>query len=682
MSRFCLAAAVCVAGWPVGGWAQTVATADEAHGLPPSDIVVTAPLARNRFDVLTGISVLDGEVLTREVRSTIGETLAQQPGVSATSFGPNASRPILRGFQGERIRVLEDGIGSFDVSNTSVDHAVAINPMLVDRIEVLHGPTALLYGSSAIGGVVNLIGNRIPRAVPDTPVHIDALATYGTAANALSLGGAVNVPIAGKFVAHMDGSYYTADDLKIGGYVLSDTARAEAIANGNTAAAALKDRLPNSSATNWDLAGGFSYIGDGGTAGISVNHLQNDYDIPIRYALMPGETEEAVSIALEQTRVDALANVETNGGFIDRIKVRWGFADYQHSEIDVATGAIGTTFYDKGQEGRVELVQAPRGGWSGALGAQYIIRDFNVVGEEAFLPQNSTLSGGVFALQEYRAGEWRFEAAARYEATTVESVPANFQRTFRPFSASVGASTALAPDWRAGLSLSRSVRAPAAEELLADGPHAGTQAFEVGDPDLRLEASNGAELTVHGTGSNFTLDGSLYYQRFSNYIYLQQTGAIVDGLPEFITLQGPARYWGFEIQGDATLARWGQWELSANLLSDYVNANLGDAGPVPYIPPLRVLGGLGIAGDAVDATVQVEWANRQTRVAPYETPTDGYVLVNLSANWRPFKANPDTYFIFSIDNLLDVDARRASSYLKDFAPLAGRDVRFSLRVAI
>ena len=230
--------------------------------------------------------------------------------------------------------------------------------------------------------------------------------------------------------------------------------------------------------------------------------------------------------------------------------------------------------------------------------------------------------------------------------------------------------------------MSQKGRAPAAEELLANGPHAGTQAVEVGDPNLNLEVANGAEATLRGTGANFSLDGSFYYQRFSNYIYLQQTGAIVDGLPEFITLQDDATYWGFEVQGNATLARWGQWQLSANLLADYVNAELEDAGPVPYIPPLRLLGGLGIAGEAIDGTVQVEWANKQSRVAPYETPTDGYVLLSVSANWRPFKGNQDTYLVFSIDNILNEDARRASSFLKDFAPLAGRDFRVALRVAI
>lgn len=158
--------------------ASRTPTPDAYHDEAPADIIVTAPFERNQADLLSGTSVLTGQELTRDIRPTIGETLARQPGVSATSFGPNASRPVLRGLQGERVRVLTDGIGSFDVSNTSVDHAVAINPLTADRIEVLRGPAALLFGSSAIGGVVNVIDSRIPRRVPDEAVHIEALATY------------------------------------------------------------------------------------------------------------------------------------------------------------------------------------------------------------------------------------------------------------------------------------------------------------------------------------------------------------------------------------------------------------------------------------------------------------------------------------------------------------------------
>lgn len=192
-----------------------------AQDVTPHDVIVSAPVSRSEADVLQGTSVLSGDKLDREMRPTIGETLARLPGVSATSFGPSASRPILRGFQGDRIRVLTDGVGSVDVSNTSVDHAVVIDPLLAERIEVLRGPAALLYGSSAVGGVVNVINSRIPRSVPENGYRLNAIAGYGSAASQRSIGAAGDVAVTKNLVLHADGSYLKADDLRIGGYVLS-----------------------------------------------------------------------------------------------------------------------------------------------------------------------------------------------------------------------------------------------------------------------------------------------------------------------------------------------------------------------------------------------------------------------------------------------------------------------------
>lgn len=230
-----------------------------------ANIVVTAIIPRKQGDILSGTTVITGEKLTRELRSTIGETLARQPGVSATSFGPNASRPVLRGFQGERVRILTDGIGSFDVSNTSVDHAVAINPLTADRIEVLRGPAALLYGSSAIGGVVNVIDSRIPRRVPDEPVHIDAIGTYGSASNERTGSGEVEIPLSDKFVVHFDGSYTKTGNLDTGSYILTPALRAQAAASGDPeieGLSTLRGKLPNSAAETWEVAGGAALITD------------------------------------------------------------------------------------------------------------------------------------------------------------------------------------------------------------------------------------------------------------------------------------------------------------------------------------------------------------------------------------------------------------------------------------
>ncbi|HEX8556445.1 MAG TPA: TonB-dependent receptor plug domain-containing protein, partial [Sphingomonas sp.] len=319
---------------------------DPYHDEAPETVIVTAPFQRNQLDLLSGTSVLTGQELTRELRPTIGDTLQRQPGVSATSFGPNASRPVLRGLQGERIRVLTDGIGSFDVSNTSVDHAVAINPLTADRIEVLRGPSALLFGSSAIGGVVNVVDSRIPRRVPTEVVHVEGLATYGSAAEERSGSAAIDVPIAGKIVLHADGSYLKTDDLRTGGFILAPQQRAAARASGDAEIAELanlRGRLPNSAAETWEVAGGASVITDRGNLGFSVSHYDSLYGVPVRYALEAGGEAEEVRLDVKQTRGDVRAEVETGGGFLDRIRFRAGAADYRHNEIE-DTGEIATTF--------------------------------------------------------------------------------------------------------------------------------------------------------------------------------------------------------------------------------------------------------------------------------------------------------------------------------------------------
>jgi len=672
------------------------------HANVSSDIIVTAPYQRNRLDVLSGVSVLQGPELTQALRPSIGETLQHTPGVSATSFGPSASRPILRGQQGERVRVLTDGIGSIDVSNTSVDHAVVVNPLLADRIEVLRGPEALLYGSSAIGGVVNVIDKRIPRTVPDEPVHVDAIATYGSAANERSGAAAVDAPIGDRFVIHADGSYLKTNNLRIGGHALSPAARAEALESsllspedaeegeesidfaGN---AAIKGKLPNSASKTWTAGVGAAFITDTGNFGISYSHYDSLYGVPVRYATRPGQEQEAPRLDLKQNRIDARAEVETGGGVLQSIRARFGYANYRHFELE-EDGEIGTAFYNKGMEGRLEFVQAQRGAWKGATGGQFFIRDFNVVGEEAFLPKNSTEQFGIFTLQQLDYGALKLEAGARYERSSLTARPADDQpqffagkRTFDAFSASLGASYGLGGDWRIGANVSRTTRAPSAEELFANGPHAGTEAFEVGNPDFRTERSWGVEAVLRGKGQGYTFEASAYYNWFSNFIYEDLTGEEEDGLPVYQFTQAKARYYGFEVQGSLDVARFGEATLVADGLADYVHANIIGVGPAPRIPPLRLLGGLGMKSPKVDVRGEVEWANDQSRISAFETPTAGYTLVNAEVNVRPWGKERPVSFALSANNIFDVNARRHSSFLKDFAPLAGRDIRISARLS-
>lgn len=691
--------------------------ADHYHDLPNDIIVTAAPFQRSELDVLGGTSVVQGVELDRDMRASIGDTLASQPGVSATSFGPGASRPVLRGFQGDRIRVLSDGIGSIDASSSSVDHAVVINPLTANRIEVLRGPSALLYGSSAIGGVVNVLDDRIPRTIPDEPIHLDVMGTYGTAAKERSFAGVLDVPLGSMFVAHVDGSYTRADDLRTGGFINSRSIREHALHHAEedgdaelAEEANARGRIDNTSMETWEVAGGLSLVTDRGHLGFSVSRYESNYGVPNRFDPHghghdeheeehddhdhdhdheedhghEGHSHEDVRLAVKQTRFDIRGEVETNGGFLDRIRLRLGAADYRHDELE-DDGSVGTSFFNQGYEGRLELVQAERDGWRGAFGGQFVVRDFEIIGEEKYLPRNSTEQFGLFTLQAVDLGAFRAEAGARYEHSRLSAIadadignPA-IDRTFNAFSGSVGGSVGLGDGVRAGLNLSRTERAPSAEELFSGGPHAATQAFEIGDPTLAKEASWGVEGTFRINRPGFRVAASAYYNWFDNYIYQFETGEEDHELPIFQYAQSDARVRGFEVEASATLARMGGTAFNIDGLVDYVRVDVDDFGPAPRIPPLRLLGGIEAQSDMFNARVEAEHVFEQDRVTGVELPTDSYTMVNASVAFSPFGSGNSTRLIVSANNIFDVEARRHASQIKDFAPLAGRDIRATLR---
>jgi iron complex outermembrane receptor protein len=655
---------------------------DEEHHDHDDEIVVTG-VRRKAGDVLGGLSVLDAEELTREVRPSLGETLARQPGVSATSFGPTASRPILRGLSGDRIRVLTDGIGSFDVSASSPDHAVAINPLTAERIEVLRGPAALLYGSSAIGGVVNVIDRRIPRAEPEDRFDVNGLLEYGSAAEERSANLSVDGEVAPHFVIHADGNWSKSDDLRTGGHILTKELREEAAASPSPEIQELADlngELPNTAAKAWELAGGVAYVDGDLNAGVSVTHHDALYGVPIRYSLDPDVEAEAPTIDVKQTRYDARAEIPVSG-FFSQVRFRGGYANYRHHEIE-DTGEIASTFHTKGGEGRAEIVQAEQDGWGGTSGIQYFNRQVFIEGEEKFLPESRQKQAGLFTMQSLVRGPLRLEGGFRVEFSKAKAkedadlgTPA-MSRNFTTVSGSAGGSYEFSPGWRAGLILSRSARAPSIEELFANGPHAGTQAFEVGDPDLDAEKSIGIEASVRRSEGPLRLTATAYYSHFSNFIFQAPTGEIEDDLPVFQYLQGKADYYGFEVEANAELGNALGIHWDGDLVADYVHAKVKDFGPAPQIPPFRLIGGISANGGPVEGRLEVEHAFDQNRNAPLETETDGYTLVNASLDWTLIEGKDLTLGI-AANNIFDVVARRHSSLLKDYAPLAGRDIRLT-----
>jgi iron complex outermembrane receptor protein len=310
------------------------------------------------------------------------------------------------------------------------------------------------------------------------------------------------------------------------------------------------------------------------------------------------------------------------------------------------------------------------------------------VGAEVFLPPSRQQQTGFYTLQTYVAGPFRFEGGARVEFSHL-TAKANAQTAtldesdhFTTLSGSLGGQYELSPGWRAGLSVAHSERAPFVNELFANGPHGGDETFEVGDPNLKKESSNSIELGLHHTSGPVHLTANLFYSRFSNFIFQNFTGETdaESGLPVFQFFNGKANYYGFELQGDAKLGQALGIDWGAEFQGDAVHATVKNFGPAPLIPPLRLLGSLTGSRGQVDGRLEVERAFAHNRTAPNETDTPGYTMVNASLDYHPFAANPELTLSLVGNNLFDVDARRSTSILKDYAPLAGRDIRLSARV--
>lgn len=668
---------------------------------PVGNIIVSAN-GLKELDLLAGTAAVDiADVQRNAVTGQIGDLLTKIPGVSATSFAPGASRPVLRGQQGERVRVLVDGIGTSDVSNTSVDHATTIEPITVERIEVLRGPAVLLYGSQAIGGAVNVIDKRIPTRVPEEAFHLDAFTAFDTATDLRSGAASLDVAVANNLVFHVDGSYRRTGNADIGGFQLAPGLRAELleeaaekIAKGEPAeakefreAAGQRDFIPNSDVESWTLNAGLGLVLGESTFGASLGWYDTNYGVIKRPGLKKEEEEggeekkeENVRIDLKQFRADFKGDVYLGEGAFERLKLRVGYSDYTHTEFE-GPGEVGTVFDATALEARAELVQNTEGALRGSTGVQYQHRDFVAVGAEAYIPPNLTDQVAVFTLQEYGTGPFQIEAAARGEFTKVKAQTLGIERDYNTFSGALGFVYEGVSGVRMGLNGSRAERAPSAEELFSDGPHIATQAYEIGNANLRTERAWGLEAYARGSIGAGTFNLTAYRQWFDNYIFLEETGLVEDGLPVFQYLQQDADFWGIEADLSYPLYRSDRVTLVTDLNASYVEAELGNGSAVPRIPPLSVLGALEAQTDAFDVRGEVQWFAEQDRVASFETATGSFALVNALVAWRPLRENRNVTLQLAADNLFDVVGRRHASFTKDFVPIIGRNFRASVRLS-
>ena len=689
---------------PASGAAQVEDDLHNRQADEQGNIIVSASGLRE-LDVLAGTSVLEVREIQREaVTGQIGELLTKLPGVSATSFAPGSSRPVLRGQQGERVRVLVDGVGTADVSNTSVDHATTIEPITVERIEVLRGPAVLLYGSQAIGGAVNVIDKRIPTRMPDEAFHLDAFAGVDSASNLKTGAASLDVGIGESLVFHVDGSWRDTGNMDIGGFQLSPELRADLLeeaaekdADGEPEeaeefreAAAQRGFVPNSDMRSWTVNAGLGLILGESTFGAAIGYYDTNYGVIKRPGLKKEEEEEGgegeekkeenVRIDLQQFRADFKGDIYLGDGAFERLKLRVGYSDYTHTEFE-GPGEVGTVFDSTSIEARAELVQNAEGMLRGATGIQYLHRDFSAVGAEAYVPPNLTDQVAIFTLQEFGTGPFQIEAAARAEFTDVEAQTLGIARDYETFSGALGLVYEGVEGVRIGINGSRAERAPSAEELFSDGPHIATQAFEIGDADLRTERAWGLEAYARGQLGEGTFNLTVFKQWFDNYIFLEETGLEEDGLPVFEYLQQDADFWGVEADFSYPVIDTGSFRLLTDLRASYVEAELADGTAVPRIPPLSLLGALEAQTDAFDVRGEVQWFDGQDRITAFETPTDGFTLVNALVAWRPLADNRNVTVQVAADNIFDVNGRRHASFTKDFVPLMGRNFRASVRLS-
>jgi len=688
LSPFHAAHAQSAAALPPPADSTSAPQQDEA-GHPP--IIVTGRLISGDRDAIVAPVVISGEELARRATSQIGAVLANLPGVSTSGFAPGASRPVLRGFDGPRVQVLTDGLGSLDASSVSGDHGVAIDTLNVDRIDVLHGPEVLLYAADPAGGAINAVDRRIPRKVPAQAVSLNALAAFGSAADALNLGGAAEVALGDRIAVHVDASYNHSNDLRVGGLVLSPQLRAATLAQANvrdvggtgdeigasllTAQANARGRLPNSGANGYSLGAGIAFIDTGGSLGVSIQRLSSDYGIPPRPSAVPGDP---VSIALRQTRYDVRGALNLDG-FFEKLDVRAAYGDYQHAELD--GGVPATQFFNAAIESRLELVQAKHGGWRGESGIQFSTRKLRIIGEP-LLPNSTTDRFAAFTRQQLTLGAVDLEGSARFERTAIQA-DNGLSRTFNQFAAGAGIAWHPIEALALTISATHGERAPSSEELFINGAHDATQAYERGNPNFGIERSNTLEIGARVHSGRFAGAVTAYATDFTGYISPLLTGAVIDGFPEFQFTQVPAKFRGIEAEGSVRAIEWANGSaLTFETALDYVHARLSGIGPAPRIPPLRLRGGVTFDSDAYGANLEVIRNFRQDRITAYENPVAGFTLLNAGLTWRPSGKSGPLSLILSAENLLNVVGRLATSETRDFTPIAGRDVRITVSLKI
>lgn len=647
-------------------------------------IVVTSPLQLKLSESAMPVTVLSGDELRMKTGHSIGDALKNELGISSQSFGPGVGTPVIRGQAGPRVRVLSNGIGSNDVSAISPDHATSVEPLLAERIEVLRGPATLLYGSGAMGGVVNVIDNRIPGQMFDKLAGAALEQRFDSTSDETSTTMKVEGG-QGNIAYHLDGFYRHRNNLDIGGSGI-DTAKVGITDPSLEVVDNPRGYLNNTGAEALSGSAGLSWIDDFGFAGASINNINNNYGIA-----PDGTGEETVRIAMRQSKYDFKSELNNPFQFAKSIKTRLGYTDYQHTEI--ANGAPGAFFTNQTYEGRLEMNHQDIGPLRGVAGFQAQASDFNAIEKlsgDSIVPRTQTNSYGVFAVETFDAGSVTYQFGARVEQTGI-SPQDRASLSYTPVSASASALWKLDSRNSLNLAITRSSRAPNVQELLADGYHDATRSFERGSINLKQETSYNLDLGYRFRTDWLRAEFDLFHNWASDYIFQQRNGEFVDEdgnpcavdcKPVVVSSQQDAIFKGYEAKLIAPLMENHYGLVELTLFSDYTRGQFVNGGDVPRMPPLRYGFQLDYNRDKLSSYLRLTRADDQPHAGDFETSTAGYYLLNVGVNYQ-LKASEDaTLMVFAKgNNLLNENIRNSISYLRNFAPEAGRGAEVGFRVS-
>lgn len=682
----------------------------EIHDMDP--FIVNASIApRSSRDMLNPATVVAGDRLEQEMASTVGAVLDGQPGVHSTSFGAGSSRPVIRGLEGVRLRIMESGVESGDLSSESPDHAVAIEPFFTERIEILRGASTLLYGSSAIGGVVNAIDKRIPRSFPEEGETINAMVDYNSAAEGWTFGALATLPVE-DFVFSFSYLDRHHNDYSIPGYAElehdddheheddhgdeHDDHDEEEEVFGTLENSFLESQI-GSAAVSWfpsyrtrvSLAW-MSTDSMYGVPGHAHGEHEDEHDHEGEHE---GDEdhheedhhedehghEEGVFIDMAQSTVDLEFEHRLTDSWIQSIEGRLRFVDYEHQEME--GDEIGTDFDRESWEARLTAAYLAGDDSPGAFGLQLASLDSKAVGEESLTPESKTEDSAAFLLQEWHFDSYRVEAGVRAENREIDADGESGYSDWA-YSGSIGSKFFLDESWSLGLLFNHAQRHPSALELYADGPHAATRQFEIGDDSLGIETANGLDVSLHYQTSDLSASLTAFHSEFSDFIFANPTDNEEDGLRVYEFTQVDASFTGFESE-----LIWHVWHeddayFDLGFLADWVETDIKNAdGELPRIPPLRAGVRVLYGRDNWVLSSTLQHSFKQDETALFEEESPAYT--NLSASLLvdlPIQ-NGVWHLIISGDNLLDEEIRPHSSPIKDVAPAPGRLFRVNLSVA-